>query len=236
MAFNYSPKVVTNGLVLYLDAANPKSYSGSGNTWFDLSGNDNNALKNGNASNPVWNAQGFWDFPASAIGINGGFIINNSNSLSSVSNCTIELCFTLQSKTVISGDSDWMAIFSKGSTRINQTPAISINQAVTNSRFLHIERPSSFNSANNIFTDYTGNKWYYVTAVISSTSFGYLNTQQVSTASGGIIANTNPIYLGLDSEIEMFRGKLSIVKLYNRALSAQEILQNYNATKTRFGL
>jgi hypothetical protein len=234
MAIAYNTSIVRNGLVLHLDAANSKSYPGAGNTWFDLSGNGNNAIKNGNAANPVWNEQGYWDFPASTTGINGGFIINNSASLSTVSNCTVELFFTLQSKTL--GDSDWMAIFSKGSTRSNQTPAISINQGTSGFRYLHIERPSAFNSANNIFTDYTGNQWYYVTAVIGSTSFGYLNTQQVSTAAGGMVANTNPIYLGLDSGLEMFKGKLSIVRMYNRNLTSQEIQQNFEATRGRYGI
>jgi hypothetical protein len=48
MGINYSPKIVTDGLVLALDGANPKSYPGSGTTWFDLSGNGNNGtLTNG---------------------------------------------------------------------------------------------------------------------------------------------------------------------------------------------
>ena len=41
MSFHHSPRIVTNGLVFYLDAANPKSYSGTGTDWFDLSGNGN---------------------------------------------------------------------------------------------------------------------------------------------------------------------------------------------------
>jgi len=44
MGISYSPKIVTDGLVLCLDAANPKSYPGSGTTWFDLSGNGNNCI------------------------------------------------------------------------------------------------------------------------------------------------------------------------------------------------
>ena len=48
MAFNYSPKIVTDGLVLCLDAGNPNSYPGSGNTWTDLSrGRNNGTLTNG---------------------------------------------------------------------------------------------------------------------------------------------------------------------------------------------
>ena len=42
MATNYNPKIVTDGLVLCLDAANTKSYSGSGTTWTDISGKSNN--------------------------------------------------------------------------------------------------------------------------------------------------------------------------------------------------
>jgi hypothetical protein len=47
MAVGYNPKIVTNGLVLCLDAANVKSYPGTGTTWFDLSGNNSNASLTG---------------------------------------------------------------------------------------------------------------------------------------------------------------------------------------------
>jgi hypothetical protein len=48
MAISYNPRIVTDGLVLALDAGNPKSYPGSGTTWTDLSGNGNNGtLVNG---------------------------------------------------------------------------------------------------------------------------------------------------------------------------------------------
>ena len=48
MAFNYSPNIITDGLVLYLDAANTKSYPGSGTTWRDLSKSQlNGTLTNG---------------------------------------------------------------------------------------------------------------------------------------------------------------------------------------------
>jgi hypothetical protein len=235
MAIAYNTSIVRDGLVVCLDAANPKSYPGTGNTWFDLTGNLNNAILNGNANNPIWNSSGYWSFPATTTGINGGMIINNSSSLQTISTMTVELFFTLETKTL--GDSDWMAIFSKGSTRSNQTPAISINQGTSGSfRFLHIERPTAFNSSNNLFTDYTGNQWYYVVAVLSTTSFGYLNTNQVSTASGGITANSFPIYLGLDSGLEMFKGKLAIVRVYNKALSVNEIKTNFNATRGRYGI
>ena len=47
MAFNYSPKIVTDGLVFAVDAANKKSYPGSGTTWTDLAGSNDGTLTNG---------------------------------------------------------------------------------------------------------------------------------------------------------------------------------------------
>jgi len=241
MAFYRGPKIVTDGLVLALDAANPLSYPGSGTTWYDLSGNGNNATLNGNINNPIWNSNGYWSFAATDLGINGGMLIDNSTSLSNIgTSATVELIFTLETKTLISGDADWMAIFSRGgpgAPNTSQIPAISINQSNNGSnRYLHIERPSAFNSLTNLFTDYTGNKWYHVVAALGSTSFGYLNAIQVSTSAGGITANANPIFIGYDGNNEMFKGKLAIIRFYNKQLSLAEILQNYNATKTRFEL
>lgn len=234
----YYGNIVRDGLVLNLDAAKRDSYPGSGNMWRDISGFENNAILNGNVNNPVWNPQGYFNFPATSIGLNGGMIINNSPSLQDIgTSATVELIFTLEQKNLVSGDSQWMAIFSRGSTRGNQTPAISINQTNDGTfRYLHIERSSPFNSSPNLFTNYSGNQWYHVTAVLGSTSIGYLNAVQVSSSSGGITANTHPIYLGLDSSQEMFKGKLGVVRMYNRVLTAQEVLQNYNAMKGRYGL
>lgn len=229
---------IDEGLIVWLDAGNTQSYSGIGNTWVDLSGNSNSASKNGNVNNPVWNPGGYWYFPATSIGINGGMQIPNSVSLSSASAMTIEMVFTLETKTLVTGDSDWMCLFSKGITgNSDQTPAISIHQLGSSSyRYLHIEKPASYNSAANVFTDYTGNVWYHVTAVLGATSYGYLNGTQVSSSAGGIVANNYPIYLGVDSDNEMFKGKLAIVKVYNRALSASEVQNNFNKIRSRFSL
>jgi hypothetical protein len=54
MAYNFSPKIITDGLVLYLDAANTRSYPGSGTVWTDLSRVGNNGtLTNG----PTFNSE-----------------------------------------------------------------------------------------------------------------------------------------------------------------------------------
>jgi hypothetical protein len=213
--------IADESLLVYLDASNISSYPGTGNTWYDLSGNNNNAILNGNASNPYWTGDSFY-FPATANGLNGAMQIPSSTTLNDASEFTISMLFTLETKTVISGDSAWMCLFSKSVSSSGQSPAISIHQD-SGSRYLHIERPSGFNSSSNIFTDYTGQTWYHVVAVISTTSYGYINGTQVSTALGGTTSTTNPIYIGTDYDSEMFKGKLRYLKVFNRALTAEEI-------------
>ena len=60
MAIAYNAKIVTSNLVLCLDALNPKSYSGSGTTWSDISGKGNNATLTGSASHVTWNSAGYF--------------------------------------------------------------------------------------------------------------------------------------------------------------------------------
>lgn len=286
MSIVAGPKIIEDGLILYLDASNQKSYPGTGNTWFDLSGNGNHAILNGNSNNPVWNSSGYFYFPATTTGVNGGMVINNSSTLQYIYKTTVELFFTLETKTL--GDSDWMSIFSRGIDVNNQIPGIAINQNNSQFRYLQIKKPESFNSSVDLFTDYTGNTWYHVVLVLSEPSFGYLNTLQVSTSptstsinmsleddtetsinivdssfpltlglesntsinvikdsfplffgldsggEAGAPSNSFPIYLGLNSVSEMFKGKLTMVKVYNRALSPSEIKTNFEAFRSRY--
>ena len=78
MSLSRGPKIVTNGLVLYLDAANKKSYPGSGTTWTDLSGNNNTGtLTNG----PTFDSN------------NGGSIVfdgTNDYVSNTMSNCVLK--------------------------------------------------------------------------------------------------------------------------------------------------
>ena len=75
MGLAHSPKIVTDGLVLCLDAANKKSYPGSGNTWFDLSGNNNNFTIS-NTSTFTHNTNGYFDMTGGNISRNA--LVTNS--------------------------------------------------------------------------------------------------------------------------------------------------------------
>ena len=240
MALNYGPTIVTDGLVLALDAADINSYPGTGNVWYDISGNGNNATKNGNAANPTWNNAGYFTFAASdgTTGVNNIFTINNSTTLSNLTDITIQFICAMETKTPVGSDYDWMCIVTKGEEG-NQRPGTSVNQA-SGLRYYHIETPSATNSVTDLFTnaDYTGNKWNLFQTRVSSLNGtqGWLNGIQVSTSSNTTTGNTGPIYIGSNGYFELFKGKMSVIYIYNRALTDLELLQNYNAQKSRFRL
>ena len=75
MAGSTGPKTVTDGLVLSLDAANKKSYPGSGTTWYDLSGNGFNFTLDG--SGITWNSSGYFSLADGGATYNG-VITNNT--------------------------------------------------------------------------------------------------------------------------------------------------------------
>ena len=239
MATSYSPSIVTNGLVLALDARNPQSYPGTGNTWYDLSGKGNHATKNGNAANPVWNSAGYFTFAASdgSTGINNVFTVTNSTTLQNLTDTTIQFVCAMETKTPVGSDYSWMCIVTKGEEG-NQRPGTSVNQD-SGLRYYHIECPSAVNSVADLFTnaDYTGNQYNIFQTRVSNSggTQGWLNGAQVS-SNGGLTTtgNTNTLYIGSNGSFELFKGKFAILYVYNRALTDSELTQNYQALKTRF--
>jgi hypothetical protein len=246
MAFNFSPKVVTNGLVLALDAGNVKSYPGSGTTWSDLTGNANNGtLTNG----PTFNSA------------NGGSIVfdgvddyvNCGNSSSTLlSSMTISSTFSF-----ISYSSGTYLIVSRlgGSPSYRHNYFLGISDFGTGAKFYFGFKQSGTSAYPVVQINISPvlNTIYNFTATYStSTSVAlYLNGQNQSvtgpnTATNPLITNqvvdidstTNcSIGSGAPSQNTFYsNARVYNAFIYNRALSAQEVLQNYNALKGRFGL
>ena len=222
MATKYSPKTVTNGLVLSLDAANTKSYPKSGTTWTDLSGNSNNGtLTNG----PTFS------------GANGGSIVYDgvddqvdlSLVSSNVNNVTTEVWFKANT---LPGDRGLFLNGSGGSSGYG----LQFGACGTVGTTLYV----FFGGVNCNVVSYgtlVTNTWYqsvYTRTTSPSTSnILYINGISVSTNTS---ANPNsPTGVTLVGH-SAYNGYISVVRQYNRTLSAAEVLQNYNATKGRFGL
>lgn len=232
--FYGTPPIVTNGLVLNLDAANRLSYPTSGTTWTDLSGFGNNGtLTNGPTYNP--NNSGSIVFDGT-----NDCVVTPKVSFSFSGGGTVGMWVKLNKIDV------QQAFF--GGNGYHESPQINpsfINFWMDTNNKIRWEviniYPGSYTA---IFstTSFSLNTWYYVTGVFNQTNiFLYVNgvlessvlqsnqpTSFNSTINLGRYANTTPAYFG--------NCQISNFQFYKIPLTSVEILQNYNAYKSRFGL
>jgi hypothetical protein len=226
--------IVTEGLVLNLDAGNPLSYPGTGTTWTDLTTNGNNGtLING----PTFDSA------------NGGSIVfDGTNDYVSVSD-----------NSTINGTSQTISVWFKNTgtyTTGNKTAEIIGKHNASGSMSGYgIILPNVLGDiklngyVKNASTGYSVNSlqiinplnWYNATITFSSNSqlILYLNGNFDSSTSIGTLTNSSqPFIMGdsNDSFWNVYNGKIGETLIYNRVLTATEVLQNYNATKGRYGL
>ena len=224
MGLGHSPRIVTDGLVLCLDAANKRSYGGSGTTWTDrsTSGNDGTLI-----NEPGFNASG-----GGSIGFSntndyvdlGNPATNFFSSIAGTDQVTIagwiKTSASVTSQQIIfdSGNSEnlQMDIYQNGIAFLTRCP--------TNIRI----------SRYTIDVD----KWYYFVGTYNgSKMIGYINGEKYteSSRSGNLSSDTQYSAFGKQpGSTYYFRGRISQFKAYNRALTADEIRQNYLATKERY--
>jgi hypothetical protein len=215
MGFYRGPSIIKDGLVLYLDAANTKSYPTTGTTWSDLSGNGNNGtLVNG---------------PTFSSGNNGSIVfdgvddaLNSTNIFPNSSTFTYEIVFNFSAyqfmqftlghvdfKWRVSGNIPYWNFWTNGgnpqSTTLGTIPPIN--------NFLYL------------VATYDGN-----------TRKVGLNGVYLNSISGSFTPRIPSSTTIASSSFERIYGSFTILRAYNRALTADEVLQNYNATKSRYGL
>jgi len=236
MATQYANgKIVTNGLVLALNAADKNSYVSGSTVWNDLSGNDYSGSLIGG---PTFNSG------------SGGSIVFDGTDDRVSRNTSLD---TGQNFTV----SAWIYPILLGTTR-RAVVANSYNYVgrngwdfstggggVNNTFYLSIGGDASFRvaSANSLSL----NTWQYITGVVTDgggTITLYLNGNTTTTATSVITSGTivypqpqlNVGFRDVGGTTDPYTGNIASVQVYNRALPQQEILQNYNAQKSRFNL
>jgi hypothetical protein len=224
MGFFRGPNIITDGLVLALDAANTKSYPGSGTTWTDLSGNGNNGtLVNGTEYN-----SGNWG-SLTFDGTNDYVDCGNNSILDVGNNITANAWFYVNS------NSSYQPIVSK----VLSDYSLGWEFANSNGFIRLTFRPSSTQVNLSIGGLLVIGNWYMGTMTYDNTTARiYLNGVQVgSTTSGGPVTlnSTQPLQIGTRGiPSNWYNGNIAQVSIYNKALTPQEIQQNYNALKGRF--
>ena len=214
MALNHSPRIVTNGLVLCLDAGSRKSYGGTGNVWRDLAGSNNGTLTNGPTFSSANGGSLVFD------GVNDYVDIGNPTPLQSLTQGSIEAFYYRTTSTAT-----YQMIF----TDVNSD--LEITYATDTLQFYIGNSGISYSHA------ITG-RWFYLTGVWG-VGFKRLYLNGVQVASGtntGLNTGSRVRYIGSRAGGLPLNGLISIIRVYNRSLTHTEILQNYNATKGRFRL
>jgi hypothetical protein len=238
MSVKGGPNTVTSGLVLELDAGNIKSYPTTGTTWFDKSGNANNGtLTNGLTFNTgslgsiVFD--GVDDYVKSTA-VNGtgimnptlyGEVIGVNLWLQSTSNQANQYVITTGAFT--GGLTGFCLVINDSGAGGNEFIGI-----VTSTK--------SYGLGSNFIGV---NEWVNVCFTTDGTNmYTYKNGTLISTTVGSNVTGNSPSANGLqlsgpnDRVSLLFIGNIALTQIYNKALSANEVLQNYNATKGRFGL
>lgn len=210
MGLAHSPRIITDGLVLCLDAANKKSYTGSGTTWTDLSGNGNHStLVNGvayNAENGGYlSFDGVDDYTTIPVPSGSGSIsfwyYYNANTYSKL----------------IMGNGSSMLYCAGG-----ESGAHWFNHSTDYTFFAAWTNTSQWLNIALVYDSNTSNRMYYNGKLVySSTTYSIPKGTTYNVAGNYYVAQNC---------------RFSNIQTYNRALSATEVFQNFNALRGRFGL
>ena len=235
MSFHYSPKVVTNGLVLYLDAGNPTSYVSGSTNWKDLSRSMiSGSLINGPTFSSANNGSIVFDGVDDYVNCGTQPFLNPTGGI------------TLGCWVYFSNNNRREIFVGKGDGSGASSTQYWIEKTSGNNFLLLLSvvigsTPTDSRLTLNDFI-IQNNQWYYVCLTYDKQTYkGYVNgIQNSQTISMNFDIHTTSRNLGIgrlgDLNYLNLLGRISNTQIYNRALSASEVLQNYNATKTRFGL
>jgi hypothetical protein len=235
MSVGYNPKIVTGGLVMCLDAANPKSYPGSGTTWTDLSGKNNNGTL---ANGPTYNNN--FGGVIATDGVDD-FISTPQISGTGSSTLSQSYCLWVKPNDTAGNILSMSNLYPQNGWNM---PPISAESSRFTGKFWSNQRLTAVNT-------YTNLTWYYVCVVfyydtIQANSYqrlyvnGILQAEQtnITYSSSG---SDNFIFLGQQNpgadNAGMFAGDYGAIQIYTgKALSAAEVQQNFNALRGRYGI
>ena len=208
----HSPRIITDGLVLCLDAANKQSYPGSGNVWYDLVGSNNGALTNGatysSANGGVIALDGVNDYIDIPINLT-----NTNYTIMGASRYVV-----VGGRTFSAKNNNWLMGHWNGSTQNHFAEG-----------WVSSEGAGSSDTNWRIYAatgNYSGDSWAF-----------YLNGVLNAGPNGGGSNGPNNFAIGsYQGSSEFSNSHISFIICYNRVLTPAEILQNYNALKGRYNL
>jgi len=227
MAVGYNPRIVTDGLVLALDAGNTKSYPGSGTTWTDLTGGNNGTLING----PTYTSN------------NGGGIVfdgtNDRGTFASPITASSNQTYEVWTNAIASASADGGFAYILHNNSVDTSTGNSYLHigikptqqyvAALNGAYLTMDSgvtASNSNTVQIVLTWDGATQKMYINGDLKDSEALSTTPQNFSTTTsfGDYRAST----------YRMIQGDIYAIKIYNRALTSTEVTQNYNALKGRY--
>lgn len=253
MSLSHSPKIVTNGLTMCLDAKNIKSYSGSGNTWIDVSGNGYYATKSGDGSVPSFNTSGHFDYSANspaetstAWGGNG-FYLNNI-PVPTIGSFTVTVSIRRDTSQKALGDRE--TIFSNAGGAEGFRFGISSNDLYY---LIGGTGGAGYQEGGlGINAPVANAQWHIITVVFDRAAqlgsykvYGYVDSSYSSSVTINAGASGNSAFPatpnsswgpGYGGCCDAYAGYIGAVLTYNKALTPSEVAQNFNALRGRYSI
>ena len=225
MGLNYNPTIVPDGLIVYLDPANSRSYSGSGNTWYDISGNSLNASLVNTPSYTVSNLG-----TLILDGSSNYFTLPN-NSILSLSEFTISIWVKVLQ---LNADQYLVDTSSNSNFGYGYSFRIRSNNAI---RFWAYDANTLVETTETV----SSNLWYHITVSYSNfskTQRIYINGSLSASAqhtNAFVLADPQYLRIGHSQVLGGYsKAVIGQSMFYNRELSASEIKQNYDSSKGRY--
>ena len=223
------PNIVTDGLVLTLDAGNAQSYPGSGTTWYDVAGSSVGTITNATYSST--------DGGSIAFDGNGDYIDLGADLAVSENNIGWAAEFWFRTTTA----STLQAFSSSDNDALNANWMNLYNSKIA----LWNVSPGYWKYGDTVISN---NTWYQVVYVSKVGGTQYQFYVNGEAEGGDHVSNTwvagyssldirfIGMYHYISSNSRWWNGNMAIVRIYNREITAAEVLQNFNAHKSRFGL
>ena len=229
-AFNIvvQPNIVLTNLVTHLDASNLSSYSGTGSTWYDISGNSNNATLYNGVSYSTSGSGGH----LSLDGSNGYIQLASNSSAAPYANST----FTIDLWVYRYAETDGYEILWSQDYTSHESPYYSTHIRIDNPSTIGIMGGGNSGQPSGVVSTGVWQHWMFTR---DNTDVNiYRNGVSISTATTGTSTTyySNPLWLGKSNFNVSSTINFGSVRYYNRKLSAAEVAKNFDSSKSRFGL
>lgn len=217
MSLFHSPRIVTNNLILCLDAGNTRSYPGIGTIWSNLSSGITTTIL---INNPTYTSSNSGSIVFD--GTNDYAVLPTDSILTFSGDFTFDCWISPNSLTVPTASNSIWSLSTAQTLQMNNNPTIIYYDGLNTRSFTTL----SIGSWYNVVLSKTGTN---ITGYLNNTSYFSVFNSSTHNFSGAAIA-----YRTLDPPGYYWNGNISSIKIYNRGLTSSEVAQNFSAYRGRY--